>query len=290
MKIALVQFPVANRLSLSQFSQKVRQYLTEARQSGAGLVMFPELFLLDCIDRVDVGTDAQALARLADEMPKFLAEPGNWAKEYGVHLIFGSLPWRTPSGKIRNRSYVFSKTGEIHYQDKLFLTPDEKFWGWEGGTELRPFQLDGLRLQILICYDIQFASLSQLIAPLSIEGIFCPSLTDEFGRERVAIGCQARAIENFLQVFVTGATGGKAGLYRSRAALYGPRNEQFSGPQEEPNSPIAYFSWDVEHLRKAKSQAGIYSGRDALAQALPIRVGDFVSLGPNDHLGHEIKV
>ncbi len=290
MKIALVQYPIENNLSLSQFAQKIRRYLEKAQAGGVDLVLFPELFLLDCIDRIDVSTDALALQKLADEMPTFLNESRAWAKEFQLHIIFGSMTWRTSNEKIVNRSYVFSKTGELHHQDKIFLTPDEKAWGWEGGSELRPFEIDGLRLQILICYDVQFANLSQLISPLNIDGIFCPSLTEEFGRERVAIGSQARAIENFSQVFVTGATGGKAGLYRSRAALYGPRNEHFSGPLENVANDLVLFDWDVTRLRKARAIAGIYSGRDTLLRTLPIRVGECASLRPGNHLGHEIKV
>ncbi len=290
MKIALVQYPIENNLSLSQFAQKTRSYLDKAKAGGANLVLFPELFLLDCIDRIDVSTDALALQKLADVMPTFLSEFRAWAQEFQLHIVFGSMPWRTSNGKIVNRSYVSTKTGELHHQDKLFLTPDEKAWGWEGGSELRPFEIDGLRLQILICYDVQFASLSQLISPLNIDGIFCPSLTEEFGRERVAIGCQARAIENFSQVFVAGATGGKSGLYRSRAALYGPRNEHFSGPQENMQNEIVFFEWDVTRLRKARAIAGIYSGRDTLLRTLPIRVGECTSLSPSNHLGHEVEV
>jgi predicted amidohydrolase len=290
MKVALVQYPVEGRLTLENFSQKVRGYLEQASRLGAELVVFPELFLLDCIDRIDPETDALALGNLADHMQSYIEQPRAWSREFGLHILFGTMPWRMPSRAIRNRAYFFSKSGQPHFQDKIFLTPDEKSWGWEGGSELRPFSLDGVSLQILICYDIQFASLSHLLSGSSIDGILCPSLTEEYGLERVAIGCQARAIENFLQVFVTGATGGKGGFYRSRAALYGPRNQDFPGPQEITDREIVVFSWDVQSLRKLKAGAGIWSGRDALRKSLPVNIHDCSPLSPGNHLGHEVKV
>jgi predicted amidohydrolase len=271
MLIALCQFPIENTLSKNLFENKVEAYFQRSAEKKVDLLIFPELFVLDRIDRIDHKNDASALFSLAQEMPDFLGFLKSLSKKYGMAVLAGSFPWIT--GKtVRNRSYFLGPLGEEYFQEKIYLTPDEKLWGWQGADELQPFVYQNVKIQILICYDIQFAALSQQLAAENVEVFLCPSLTDEFGRERVAIGCQARSLENFAYTLVTGATRGKSGLYRSRAALYSPRNEFFSLPKEAGSEDLFFSQLDIDQLRSAKKTTGIYSGRDSLERARAVLI------------------
>jgi predicted amidohydrolase len=61
------------------------------------------------------------------------------------------------------------------------------------------FEVDGIKVRMLICYDIQFLELARKLADGGAERIVVPSLTDIRGYWRVRYCAQARAIEN--QIF-----------------------------------------------------------------------------------------
>jgi predicted amidohydrolase len=84
-------------------------------------------------------------------------------------------------------------------QDKLHPTRLEQAIETRGGSDVNLFEVDGIKVGMLICYDIQFPELARKLADGGAEIIVVPSLTDIRGYWRVRYCAQARAIEN--QIF-----------------------------------------------------------------------------------------
>jgi predicted amidohydrolase len=87
MQIALCQFPIKNKLSKKSFEEKVKNFFVRAAEKNAELLVFPELFVLDRIDRIDSKTDSVALFALAQEMPDFLQLLKSLSKKYSMAVL-----------------------------------------------------------------------------------------------------------------------------------------------------------------------------------------------------------
>ena len=64
------------------------------------------------------------------------------------------------------------------------------------------------RMAILVCYDVEFPELSRLLTLSGVEVLFVPFSTDE-GKayNRVRFCAQARAVENYVYVVISGNVG-----------------------------------------------------------------------------------
>ncbi|WP_414046932.1 carbon-nitrogen family hydrolase [Macrococcus equi] len=123
------------------------------------------------------------------------------AMEYQIHIVGGSIAVKE-DGKIFNRAVVIHKTGEvIHQYDKLHLVPmlEEPNYLTEG-NKVSTFEIDNVKMGVIICYDLRFPEISRKLALDGIEVLF---VVAEWPVERIEQFEKllfARAIEN--QVFV----------------------------------------------------------------------------------------
>lgn len=97
-------------------------------------------------------------------------------------------------------------------QDKLCLTPFEKDpedWNLSPGSELRIFKLNGYRIVVLICLDIEMPALSAKLASFDIDLILVPSMTLKPAGYHRVFGCaKARAVELLAAVAAVGVIAG----------------------------------------------------------------------------------
>ena len=205
--IALAQYPVEQPKSLDAWRGKIVQWVEEAADAGASLLVFPEyaameLAALDPESVSDLQGTIRFVAGLIDEVDAYHAV---LARDHGVHILAGSLPCPLADGRIVNRARLFVPNGKVGIQDKIVMTRFEREkWGIAGGAPVRVFDTALGMIGISICYDAEFPLIARAQTEAGATLILVPSCTDTMqGYWRVRVGAQARALEN--QCFVAQA-------------------------------------------------------------------------------------
>lgn len=130
------------------------------------------------------------------------------AKQYQINIVGGSIAVRVED-KIYNRAIVINKKGElIHQYDKLHLVPmlDEPNYLTQGNN-ISIFEIDNVKMGVIICYDLRFPEISRKLALEGIEVLF---VVAEWPIERISQFeklLNARAIENQVYVIVSNSIG-----------------------------------------------------------------------------------
>jgi len=217
------------------FAARIEQRLEAAAGEGARLLIMPEYAIEACLAYKPQGLDPrEEIAFLAREGTRVVDLLAGAAQRHGVSLLLGSMPVET-GGAYRNTSILLTADGRTLRQEKLCLTPgeqDPQSWQLQPGTAIRVFELDGLRLAILICLDVEVPALSCVLAKADLDLILVPSMTERLAGYHRVYGCaKARAIELMTAVAVCGCIGAAKGTTQnpsnfSGAALYLPCEEE----------------------------------------------------------------
>jgi len=276
LKATAIQYPIDGNKTLNEFISKSERLVNEAADQGSQLVMFPELAVLDMLSTTSGVPDARQLEEIARTgTPVYFERMAELSRRRQVSVLAGSMPRETPDG-IVNTALLAFPNGRRVYQDKIFLTPDEVEWGWKPGSELKVFNAPWGKSVITICYDCQFSLLSNELSKFPLELIFVPSMTGEKGFSRVRWAAQARSVEHYSYVMVTGTVNGPGVTYNGgQAAFITPQDSGFpgilmEGPKDQSGSVTATF--DMAKLRQRQESTGLYSARDARRRRTPIRV------------------
>jgi predicted amidohydrolase len=161
-----------------------------AEHPEADLVVFPELFLsgytLSDIDELAVHLDGPELKMVAD-----------MARESSTALIFGA-PERV-SGGIANSAFCVDEQGTIAaVYRKVQLYGGEESDAFVAGNELLIVELCGLKMGLMICFDIEFPEVARSLGRAGAEMLVTVSANMEpFGSDH-AVFLSARALENGL--------------------------------------------------------------------------------------------
>jgi len=276
---AAIQYSVRGSQSFDSFLKKFESLTREAHAGGARLVIFPELFTLDTLSYAPgARADTAQIDEIASSLtPALHALAKKLARELEISILAGTSPRKTSEG-IFNTAALALPSGQVLLQDKLFLTPDEIAWKWKTGHSLRVFDAPWGRTTILICYDSEFPAISELLAAHQPEVILVPSMTaDSQGLRRVRSTAQARAIEHYALVVLTGTTLAPQAEWKNygQAAFLTPSDSAFPDqPLEGPLNQVAIVqgSLPVERLRAGRLKTGIYPARDQALRKAPIRV------------------
>ena len=197
----------------------------DAATAGARLLVMPEYACEAWLGFKPRGLRPdQEIAWLAGIAAEALPGLRRIATESGVSLLPGSMPWAVPGG-FHNRAWLMTPNGRLTAQDKLCLTPFEKdplTWDLEPGDTLRLVELDGLRIAVLVCLDVELPALSCLLAPLRPDLILVPSMTANASGHARVFGCaKARAVELMAAVACTGVIGVSPGTTQNDSNVSG---------------------------------------------------------------------
>lgn len=266
LRVALVQYELVGYLTVDQLFSKIKNFVLKASQDGAEVVLLPELITLDLLDFTKPEVDQ--FDEIIDQLsPSFMIEMQHIVNELNIYLVAGSTPVKV-NGKIRNRSYLFGPHSAPVHQDKIFLTPDEVEWGWEGTDKLTVIEAPWGNTALVICYDSEFPLISQTLAQQNVNLILLPSMTGESGFTRVRWAAQARAIEHMTYVMVTGVSGAPAAGWEmtSQAAVLGPSLPGFvpliAEGEQNKNNEIVFATLDMGKLATAKKTGNYYPALD----------------------------
>lgn len=235
--IALWSFNLGKApVSVDALADEIGAGMARAKSSGAKLLMLPEYLVECCLAFKPQGLRPdQEMAFLADTGLELISRIAPLATDYGISLLAGTMPVKSAAG-ITNTAILFTADGREIRQDKLCLTPFEQSadtWMLTPGNSLTVFQLDGLKMAILICLDVEMPALSSLLAKQELDLLLVPSMTEKLSGYHRVYGCaKARAIEHMCAVAVCGVIGAAKGTTQnesnvSGAALYLPCEEEF---------------------------------------------------------------
>jgi predicted amidohydrolase len=178
--------------------------LAGAFDKGAGICVLPEMFLCPY--------EPAAITSAAPRSGAALERIRTLAAQRGGYVVAGSLPW--PSGEARpfNRSFVIGPDGSIiFHHDKIHLFDCSPPGGPRvvesatvaPGSRLGHFETPWGNASVIVCYDIRFPQLVQLLAHRGVRMLFVPSaFSSSTGEAHWEMLVRIRALE--LQGFVVG--------------------------------------------------------------------------------------
>ncbi len=174
-RVALCQMKVTADKKLNL--QTARNFAEQAVQSGAELIILPEIF------------NAPYQAALFEQYAEPIPGPSSLAladiaRECQTAIVGGSIIEREAQGRLFNTSLVFDKNGvllakhrkvhlfdvnipgKISFQESRTLSP---------GQNVTLFNLYGFKAAVLICYDIRFPEMARLAVLAGADLLIVPA-------------------------------------------------------------------------------------------------------------------
>lgn len=284
LEVAAAKWAVDRPRDFATFAHRVGSEVAAAAAGGARLLVLPEYLSLELAATFEPAVYADLHASLA-ALQRYR---GDWldlfaglARRHDLYLLAGTFLLDTGQGRYRNRADLFTPAGTHLWQDKLQLTGFEQGTGViEPGDRLKVFDLDGLRVGIAICYDIEFPLPVRAQREAGARLLLVPSCTDtEAGATRVRVGCLARALEN--RCFVAqSVTSGEApwspalDANTGEAAIFAPMDAGFPADgvlaSTRDGGDWAIADIDPAALEASRAGAQVANDRDWPAQGVPL--------------------
>ena len=178
--------------SVGALAAEIDVCMAAVAASGARLLMLPEYLIECCLAfKPDGLRPDQEMAFLADTGLDLLSRLEPLSAKHGISLLAGTMPVKS-GAEFTNTAILLTADGEQIRQDKLCLTPFEQCadtWLLTPGNSLRVFELDGLKMAILICLDVEMPALSSLLARQEIDLLLVPSMTEKLSGYHRVYGC-----------------------------------------------------------------------------------------------------
>ncbi len=207
-RLCAAQYMMRQISSWEDMEKKVEFFVSSADSYNCHFLLFPENFTFELFSFMKGMSYKEMVLQLAHDSERYVDMFRKFAQKYNLYIIGGSHPILR-DGLIYNTAHLFTPTGAVYTQDKLHITPGERTGGdIQPGMGIRIFDTPLARIAIQVCYDIEFPEVSRLLTLAGVEVIFVPFSTEEKkGYYRVRHCAQARAVENFVYVAITGTIG-----------------------------------------------------------------------------------
>ncbi|MFB5662255.1 carbon-nitrogen family hydrolase [Alteribacillus sp. HJP-4] len=195
MNVSVLQFDIVPGSPAANRENAARLIKDEVNQNNPDIIVLPEMWT--------TAYTLQNLNNIADDKSSetipFLQK---LAKECNVHLVAGSIAYKN-GDKMFNRALVINQKGDLVYHyDKLHLVPmlDEPTYLTAGENKAAVFEIDGMKMGLIICYDLRFPELTRALALEGAQAIFIAAEWPQARRDHWRYLQLARAIEN--QVYI----------------------------------------------------------------------------------------
>lgn len=188
----------------------------EAAEQGARLLIAPEMFLTG----YNIGERAWALAEPANGPAAGRAT--EIARRHGLALLYGFPEFR--DGAVYNAVLWVDPEGHRRVYRKAHLFgPDERRLFSPGQEHPPLIRFEGLKIGLLICYDVEFPEAVRALAVAGAELIAVPTaLMQPYGFVADAL-VPTRAYENGVYLAYVNRAGAEGDLtYVGRSCLVGP--------------------------------------------------------------------
>jgi predicted amidohydrolase len=244
MRLAVYQGPGASGDVAANLAT-IRRVASRAAAEGAGLVVFPELF----VTGYNLGPRLRELAEPLSGPS--LEAIGAAAADARIAILTGFC--EREGARLFNSAVLIGRDGSlqaVHRKCHLFGAMEGELF--TPGDALVTIELDGLRVGILICYDVEFPEAVRTHALAGVELVAVPTaLMQPFEIVSRAV-VPTRAYEN--QVFLayanrTGSEGEQTYVGESRVVAPDGADLAVAGPGEEMIvAPI-----EIERLRASRA-------------------------------------
>jgi len=216
-KIALGQFGAGpeKQQNLAQVSKLAET----AAASGADLVLFPEAAMVG-------GAPERSLVPFAEPLDgAFVGELQRLAAKHRIAIIAGMFE-PAEAARVYNTVVAVAQDGrligsyrKIHLYDAFGRRESDRIAPGDGKTLV--FELGGMRLGVMTCYEVRFPEVARRLAELGAEVLLLPAAwvrgpLKELHWETLT---RARAIENTVYVAAAGQVGA---MYAGLSAIYDP--------------------------------------------------------------------
>lgn len=276
-RVCASQYEMRSIASWDEFRRQVEFFVQTAEQYSCHFLLLPELFTAQLFSTLPRGrSTTEAIADLADLTPRYIEMFLELARQHGLYIVAGTHPVRR-DGAIYNVAHLFTPHGEVHTQDKLHVTPNERGeYGIRPGDNLHVFDTPYGRIAIVICYDIEFPELSRVLTLAGAEVLFVPFSTDERKAYlRVRYTAQARAVENIVYVVLSGNVGNLPQVENflinyGEAAICTPSDFQFppdgiAAKADSHSETVVISELDLGALEQAREMGSVRPLRDRRA-------------------------
>jgi predicted amidohydrolase len=285
LRVMAVQYEVLGGQSLASFMLRVEDSVKQAVLERASLLVLPELHSLDLIAKVPE-SDASQLRSIAERyFESYRDGVESLSKKYGISILAGTFPRPVDQG-VRNTAILSLADGRSFLQDKLFLTPDEKLWGWSPGDVLNIIETPWGPTAILICFDSEIPALTHKLVKEAPDLVLVPSMTGPTGFYRVRWSAKSQAIEHHVPVIHSGTVGGTRGRkeFFGSAAIILPQDTPYprglaaESLADKPGWVI--FDLPLELIRARRLEFDtVHPAREERERTAPISIERIKSLG-----------
>lgn len=263
-RICAVQYQMREIDNFDDFAKQCEYFTDVASGYKCDFILFPEIFTLQLLSFLPNERPELAVRKLAEFTPPYLELFNNLAIKYNVNIIGGSH-FTLEGDSLFNIAYLFRRDGTLEKQYKIHITPNEKrWWGVKPGDKIEVFDTDRGKINIQICYDIEFPELSRVAVSKGAQIIFVPFCTDErYGYLRVRQCAQARCIENGVYAVIAGNVGNlpfveNMDIQYAQSGIYTPSDFMFSrdaiAAECTPNvETVVIHDVDLEILKRHRS-------------------------------------
>jgi predicted amidohydrolase len=191
MRIALYQCPPLP-LDVSGNLERLALQASKAAEQGADVLVCPEMFLTG----YNIG--AEAALSLAETRDGASAKQiAALAQTAGIAILYG-YPERSSDGQIYNAVQMIDAQGRslCHYRKTHLYGDLDKSMFAVGGDEFPVVELNGWRLGLLICYDVEFPENTRRLALAGADVILVPTANMKPYDFVAEVTIRARAFEN----------------------------------------------------------------------------------------------
>lgn len=202
-KVAAIQMP-----TVTDKMQNVRTagiYLEKIKDEKPDFVILPEMFC--CPYQTQ-----NFLVYAEEEGGPVWQQLSEYAKQYGIYLIGGSMPEKDAEGKVYNTSYIFDRQGKQigkHRKVHLFdidVTGGQTFKESDtltAGDHDTVFDTEFGRMGVMLCFDIRFPELARMMVNDGAKAIFVPAAFNmTTGPAHWELSFRTRALDN--QIYMIG--------------------------------------------------------------------------------------
>jgi predicted amidohydrolase len=243
MKIALP----ATRHKLMDLDFNLRTIKECAGKSD--IVVFPEMFLTGYLLRDRVFRYAQSV------MDKFTREISGIAGAFGTTIVCGMPEFDAQKKLVYNSAMIFLPDERIiSYRKRKLATfgPFDETFYFVPGNEECIFEVSGVRVGILICYEIFFPEIAKRYAQSGIDLLICISASPSTTKQFFEAVLPARAIENTIFVAYSNLLGTEQNfVFWGGQRIYSPRGELLVSIPPYTSGELIY-DIEVERIKSAR--------------------------------------
>lgn len=226
--------------------------LSEVIDEQPSIVILPEMWA--------TGFDYQNLNRFSGQTEEICNDISRRLNENT--LVISALPERNYN-KVYNTVYAVSSAGVIaRYRKNFLFTPLDEHVYIDNGKGITVFEFMGVKIGLLLCYEIRFPELFRMTALAGAELITVPAVWGAVKKEHWLTLLRARAIEN--QCYIAGCNTSVMHGRKDMPCGYSAMFDPWGGAMFEPSEEEGVYSAVMEPAKVAEIREKIPSFNDAL--------------------------